>query len=190
MVGARVGAGALRGDDFHETPREAVEALLSVEVFCGPIWEPACGRGAISQVLEEHGHEVISTDLVDRGYGRGGIDFLMEWQPLAPSIVTNPPFKLALEFARRACDLASDKVALLGRLAWLEGRARRKLFEITPLARVWIFSRRLPMMHRDGYVGPRSTSTIAYAWFVWERAHVGLPSVGWLPREPQHREGG
>jgi hypothetical protein len=84
MIGSRP-ARSRRKDDFHETPSVAVEALLSVETFTGPIWEPACGRGAISEVLIEHGHDVISTDLVDRGYGTGRTDFLLEWQARAPN---------------------------------------------------------------------------------------------------------
>lgn len=180
MLGARA-AGSLRGDDFHETPECATRALLSVEQFHGPIWEPACGHGAISRVLEAAGHDVISTDLVDRGYGPGRIDFLMEREPRAPNIITNPPFKLAAEFARCACRLTTGKVAFLCRLGWLEGRERSRMFAETPLARVWVFAGRLPMMHRHGYEGPKSTSTIAFAWFVWERGHSGHPTLGWLP---------
>jgi hypothetical protein len=62
--------------DFYPTPPEAVRALLSVEQFDGTIWEPACGDGAISRELEAHGHNVVSTDLIDRGYGQSGSDFL------------------------------------------------------------------------------------------------------------------
>lgn len=57
--------------DFYPTPPEAVRALLSVETFEGSIWEPACGDGAISKVLLDAGHEVVSSDLIDRGYGNG-----------------------------------------------------------------------------------------------------------------------
>jgi hypothetical protein len=32
---------------------------------------------------------------------------------------------------------------------------------------------RLPMMHRHGWQGPRASSSIAFAWFVWDRAHRG-----------------
>lgn len=180
MLGARA-AKSLRGDDFHETPTCATEALLSVETFHGDIWEPACGHGAISRVLEAHGYDVISTDLVERGYGPGRVDFLMEQEPRAPNIITNPPFKLAADFARTAYRLTTDKVALLCRLGWLEGQARRALFEAMPPARIWVFSSRLPMMHRVGYDGPHSTSTIAFAWFVWDHAHSGKPTLGWLP---------
>lgn len=180
MLGARA-AGSLRGDDFHETPRVAVEALLNVEQFDGPVWEPACGHGAISRVLEERGIPTINTDLVERGYGEGRIDFLMEMDPRAPNIITNPPFKLAAAFADKASLLAARKVAFLCRLGWLEGKARRQLFQRTSLARVWVFSGRLPMMHRVGWEGEKSTSAIAFAWFVWDRAHSGPPQLGWLP---------
>ena len=133
-------------DDFYPTPPEGTRALLSVERFDGAIWEPACGDGAISRVLIDAGHDVVSTDLIDRGYGDARTDFLMEWRPRAPNIITNPPFKHAEDFVRKALDLTTDKVAMLCRLAWLEGKERRAMFEATPLARVWVFAGRLSMM--------------------------------------------
>ena len=78
--------------EFYPTPPEATRALLSVEHFEGDIWEPACGDGAISKVLEEAGYSVISTDLINRGYGRGGQNFLKSTTPLARNIITNPPY--------------------------------------------------------------------------------------------------
>ena len=132
-------------------------------------------------MLEDNGYTVISTDLVARGYGPGRIDFLMELKPRAPNIITNPPFKLSAAFAQKALDLTTGKIAILARLGWLEGSARRQMFRSTPLARIWVFSRRLPMMHRVGYDGPKSSSAIAFAWFVWDHAHSGPPTLGWLP---------
>lgn len=180
MVGART-AKSIRGDDFYASPPEAVEALCNVERFDGAIWEPACGTGAISDVLAKRGYPVISTDLAYRGYGDGGVDFLMEYAARAPNIVTNPPFKLAEQFAEHALLLTGGKVAFLMRLVWLEGQRRRNLFVRSPLARVWVFSRRIPRMHRHDYTGPTTTSTIAFAWFVWEHGHSGRPELGWLP---------
>jgi tRNA G10 N-methylase Trm11 len=78
--------------EFYPTPPEATRALLSVEVFEGDIWEPACGDGAISKVLSEAGYQVVSTDLIDRGYGAGGHNFLKSDTPLAKNIITNPPY--------------------------------------------------------------------------------------------------
>src|SRR4051812_1961116 len=177
MLGSRP-AGRRHTDDFHETPRVAVEALLGVEEFAGAIWEPACGLGAISEVLIAHGHDVISTDLVDRGYGVGRTDFLLEWHPRAPNVVTNPPFKLALEFAEHALGLTTGKVALLVRWQWLASERRRLFFQNRPLARTWLFSKRLPLMHRDGWNGPRASSAIDHCWCIWEHGHAGPPHHG------------
>lgn len=168
-------------DDFYPTPPAATRALLGVERFEGAIWECACGDGAMAREFWAAGYvDVISTDLVDRGYGISGVDFLKALRPRAPNIVTNPPFKHAEAFARKALDLTSGKVALLCRLAWLEGAARRKMFETTPLARVWVFSKRVHMF-RGGAAGPRGAGgMIAFAWFVWEHGYVGRPTLGWI----------
>ena len=45
-------AGVAKSHNFYPTPPEATRALLSVETFDGPIWEPACGQGHIAKVLE------------------------------------------------------------------------------------------------------------------------------------------
>jgi hypothetical protein len=179
MVGAR-DADAPE-EDFYPIPPIAVESLLRVESFDGPIWEPACGDGAISKVLEAAGHKVISTDLHDRRFGMPGIDLLMCTKPYAPNIVTNPPYSISTEFARQALTLCpAGKVCLLMRLAWLEGIERKALFEETGLARAHVFSRRLPRMHRHGWTGPRSTSTIAFAWFVWEPGWDRKTELDWI----------
>jgi hypothetical protein len=51
-------------------------------------------------------HTVISTDLVDRGYGRGGRDFLADHETVAEHTVTNPPYSpprgLAAKFVEHA----------------------------------------------------------------------------------------
>lgn len=99
---------------------------------------------------------------------------------MAPNIVTNPPFKNAEDFAKRALDLTTGKVAFLLRLVWLAGKSRRKMFATAPLARVWVFSGRLPMNRHD-YDGPKSSSAIDFAWFVFEHGHAGKPELGWLP---------
>lgn len=167
-------------DDFYPTPPEATWALLKRETFGPRIWEPACGDGAISDVLEAAGHDVVSTDLMDRGYGEARVDFLMEHRLLAPEIITNPPFKLAEQFARHALDLGATKLAMLLRLAWLEGTERQRLFESTPLARVHVASRRLSMARGGTDVGKGGGSMIAFAWFVWDRSHEGSPVLSWF----------
>lgn len=167
-------------DDFYPTPPDATEALLGVERFNGAIWEPACGDGAISKVLEAAGYAVVSSDLIDRGYGETGIDFLMEWQSRAPNACTNPPFKLAVPFVRKALALTTGKVAFLARINFLEGSERATMFAETPLARVWCFSKRITFQRGGGEV-THGGGMMAFAWFVWEHGHRGRPVLGWLP---------
>jgi len=168
-----------RRDDLYETDQVAVDALLSVERLPPKIWEPACARGKIVDVLRAAGHEVIATDLVDYGdpthiYRR---DFLFE--PKAPAgceaIVTNPPYKLASEFVEHALRLCPFVVMLL-RLTFIESQRRRAILESGHLARIHVFSNRLPMMHRDGWVGHKASSAVPYAWFVWDTRRRG-PTV-------------
>ena len=165
-------------DDFYPTPPSATLALLSVEEFAGSIWEPACGDGAISRLLEDRGHTVVSTDLVDRGFGTGGVDFLLDHRTRAANIVTNPPYTLGQAFVEHALGRTDGKVAMFLKLVFLEGQRRRRLFETSPLARVWVLSERLAVP-RDG-ASYTHRGMIAFAWFVWEHGHEGPPTLGWI----------
>ena len=163
-------------NDFYATPQKSTERLLAVEKFNGKILEPCCGQGHISKVLIQHGYKVTSNDLIDRGYGTPRVDFLMETQK-HDNIVTNPPFKNALEFAERALELSRYKVALLLKLSFLEGVARRNFFKSYPPQKVWVFSQRQALM-KNGE--PHSGGMLALAWFVWARGYNGSPSIGWV----------
>jgi hypothetical protein len=163
----------VRKDDLYQTPPEAVTALLRVEKLPDIGWEPACGPGSIVRVLRASGRQVYATDLVDYDspdQDCAGWDFLMEKQvPIGvEAIVTNPPYKLAGQFATHGIMLC-PKVIMLLRLAFLESEGRSSILDGGLLARVYPFRDRLPMMHREGWKGPKSTNTIAFAWFVWER---------------------
>ena len=139
--------------DFYPTPPEAVRALLSVETFDGPIWEPACGDGAISKELERFGHEVHSTDLIDRGYGDTGHDFLnpitvarvMLEHPRLKHVVTNPPYSyrpgIGDKFVGQALRIAGGQggtVAMLLNLGSLAHRSRTLKWRNDPPVRIHI----------------------------------------------------
>lgn len=168
---------AVRGDDCYETPECATRALLAAEPIAGPIWEPACGPGAMVRVLRSAGHMVYATDLVDYGCeeSEAGIDFLHVSGPsfAVGAIVTNPPYKLAGEFVAHALLLGIPKIVMLLRLQFLESRRRSAILDCGLLARVYPFADRLPMMHRHGWTGPRAGSAMALAWFVWELGYRG-----------------
>lgn len=195
MAGLASGTGnrrdilANRGDDLYQTPAEAVHALLGVEKLPPRIWEPACGPGAIVRPLRSAGHDVLATDLVNYespDQDAYGVDFLIpgiaeSYGTGQHGIVTNPPFKNAHEFVARSLELA-PYVAMLLRLAFLESEKRRAIIDEAPLARIHVFRKRLPMMHRDGWEGRKSSSGMAFAWFIWERGYTGpteLRRVSW-----------
>jgi hypothetical protein len=67
----------------------------------------------------------------------------------------------------------------LARLALLEGIKRRQLLQTTPLARVWVSSRRVSMPPGGTDINAKD-GAIAYAWFVWVHGHVGPPTIGWV----------
>lgn len=175
---------AIRGDDLYETPPVAVQALLKVEPVPMTVWEPACGPGSIVRELRASGRAVIATDLVAYGCDDSAArqDFLMERSAPSgvPAIVTNPPFKLAEEFAAHANTLVPEVYMLL-RLAFLEGLRWNDRGLADGLARVWIFAPRLPFMHRHNYEGPKnSNSGMPFAWFVWRRDHEGPAQIDWI----------
>lgn len=176
--------------DFYATPPEATHALLSVEQFDGSIWEPACGQGAISRVLAGTGHEVISTDLIDRGYGASGVDFLRESAPRAKHIMTNPPYGggVADKFIGKALTLArktGGKVAMLLDLASLCHPSRHPRFVASPPAALYALDELVCLPHGD----PQRAHHMAradrrYYWAVWKPGHTGRPSFWWLSTAP------
>jgi hypothetical protein len=179
---------AERGDDLYETPGVAVEALLRAEKIPDVVWEPACGPGAIVRVLRAAGRQVYATDLVDYAspdQDCSGWDFLMEQQ--VPSgvqaIVTNPPFKNCGEFVAHALKLC-PKVVMLLRLAFLESDRRAPILDNGTFARVHVFRKRLPMMHRAGWDGRKANSGMAFGWFIWDRDHSGPTELHRLSWEP------
>jgi len=156
---------SVRGFDLYETPSCAVHALLATAEIerlagAGTIWEPAAGRGAIARELIGAGFDVAASDLVAYPGADPGIEtptnFFLESRP--PSgvtlVLTNPPYRDADRFIRRALALGLPAVVLL-RLMALEGAGRSDLMD-RHLRRVWAGIERLPTMHRQGWEGPRT----------------------------------
>ncbi|MCA9090893.1 MAG: ParB N-terminal domain-containing protein [Planctomycetaceae bacterium] len=165
--------------DFYPTPRGVTEALLQHVQFPASVWEPACGDGAISEVLQVAGYSVDSSDLIDRGYG--DVEDFMTTSRRAESIITNPPYSKAEEFVRRALELTTGKVAMLLPLTFLESERRESLFENSCLKWLYVFRDRIPI-YKGGAVA-RGNGRVAYAWYVWEHGHAGPPMIGWVHSE-------
>ncbi|WP_416065399.1 hypothetical protein ACK9YZ_01235 [Rhizobium sp. ZK1] len=187
-IGTKTATKEERGDDLYETPIEAMRTLLALESFSLAVWEPSVGRGAIMRPLEAAGYDVLISDLVDRGvvteHGecQGVGDFLKSSGPsqlyaVGPDIVTNPPYGVANAYAAHALrEHRPGKMALLLNLNFLAGfedADRCFVMDRNPPSRVYVFTRRLPMMHRDGWTGNKASSQMNTAWFVWERNRDG-----------------
>ena len=168
----------LDGPDYFPTPPWATHALIDNERFDGDIWECACGDGAMAEVLATTGNNIIATDLYPRGHGDHGHDFLKS-ERRAANIVTNPPYNVAEAFVAQGLKLAEKKLALLLRLAFLEGANRANtIFAETPPARVWVFSERITF-YMSG-ANRTGNGTTAYAWFVWDKPRTAETQLRWL----------
>jgi hypothetical protein len=169
----------LDGPDFYPTPDWATQALVDHEDFQGDIWEPACGDGAMADVLRRTGSEVYASDLYDRGYGEAGVDFLSSGRRAA-NVITNPPYNAAEGFVHKCLEVADRKFALLLRLAFLEGAHRqRTIFGPSPPARVWVFSERITFYPKGAV--RKGSGTTAYAWFVWDKDSQSSCELRWFP---------
>lgn len=127
------GNGAQREHGFYPTPPEATAALLQrLHGWPRDVLEPSCGDGAMSRVLETFGYRVTSRDLIDRGYGETGVDFLTDKRPWTNAVITNPPFKLADKFILRAKTVGASHLALLLKTSFWSAAGRLKVWDEWP----------------------------------------------------------
>lgn len=168
-------------DDYYATDPKALELLLQEETFSKNIWECACGEGHLSKVLESHGYDVWSTDLYDRGFGVGGINFLNSDMKFEGDIITNPPYKYAQQFVYHAIESVTDghKIAMFLRLQFLEGKSRRILFDKYPPKIVYVTSSRIGCAKNGDFVN-NNTRAQAFAWFIWEKGYSGQTIIKWF----------
>lgn len=169
--------------DFYATFPEAIDHLFEVEIFSDNIWEPACGMGHLSKRMIELGKKVYSTDLIDRGYGIGGINFLEVTENNHGNIITNPPYKIAQEFIEKALEISGEgtKIAMFLKLTFLEGKRRKPFFQDNPPRKIHVFSSRASVAKDGDFTTVQANgNAIAYAWFVWEKGYKGDTVVDWI----------
>lgn len=187
--------------DYYATEPKAIDELFKVEDFNGTIWEPACGEGHLSKRMIELGKQVISTDLIDRNYGEGGVDFLTTEYCRGDNIITNPPYAQAQEFIEHALEILpkGGKIAMFLKLTFLESEERIKLFEKNPPNIVYVFSKRIlcgingDFYQRDSEGNikkkkngepKKKSSASCYAWFVWDTSKPAERTyIDWVNKE-------
>lgn len=174
-------------NDFYATDPIAIDKLIgNIGFIPSVVWECACGTGCLSERLKQHCHGVVSTDVVDRGYGQVQDFLLAKEVPSGCSyIITNPPYKYALEFILHALDLLPDggKCMMFLKTTFLEGEKRnRQLFSNYPPQRILQFSKRVLCAKNAEFQKMRDGggSAVAYAWFIWEKGYKGPTTITWI----------
>lgn len=168
--------------DYYATEPRAAALLLDIVGLDKNIWECACGQGHLSEVFKAAGHEVYSTDLIDRGYQDAVVDFLVCDTPFSGDVVTNPPYRYCDAFVAKALSLIpnGNKVAMFMGLNYLEGKKRREFLKTSPLKEVWVSSSRLNCAKNGDFEKYGSKSARAYAWFIWEKGYCGKTLLNWF----------
>lgn len=167
-------------NDYYATDPHALELLLeslkndNIKLH-NNIWECACGQGHLSQVLENEGYEVISTDLVNRGFGLGGVDFLKADKSIVTNekfdILTNPPYKYAEKFVYKTMDLLNDDCygIFFLKIQFLEGKSRYNLYQKYPPKYVYVNSSRQCCAMNGDFEKYRSNCNLLLLVYLAER---------------------
>lgn len=178
-------------NDFYATNPETLKMFLyefwKDNAFEGDeILEPACGQGHISKTLKEllPNFNITSTDLIDRGYGVSGIDFLTyDYKKMFDVVITNPPFSLAKEFIEKGLKISNKHVIMLCKIQLLEGTKRKEMFFNTPLKYVYVHTTRQATWKEGKPLDPNGkkwATTMCLAWFVWDKDYKGEPIIRWI----------
>lgn len=171
-------------NDYYATDPDAINRLLAVTTLNKEkeIWECACGEGHLAKRLMDFGYKVKSTDLIDRGFGFGNVDFLKvnETPEYDGTILTNPPYSKALEFCQKALSLVSkgNKVYMFLRIQFLETTKRGDWFKSgkSGLKTVYVFDKRIGCWMNGK---PNGSSATAYCWFEFEKGFTGDAIIRW-----------
>ena len=171
-------------NDYYATEPKAAEMLCDLVQFSPYVWECACGAGHLSEVFEKRGYLVKSTDLIGRGYGTGGVDFLQCTEPFNGDIITNPPYKYARQFVEKALSLVADgrRVAMFLKLTFMEGQGRKELFAKSPPHTVFVSSSRLLCAKNGEFQKMKDGggSAVAYGWYLWVKGYQGETTLKWF----------
>ena len=140
--------------------------------------------------LKDLGHDVISADLVNRGYGKAGVDFLgcddiTTYGEDIHCIVTNPPYKYAKGFVLKSLEILplDGLVCMFLKTTFAEGKGRyNDLFSIYPPQLVLQCVERVLCAKNGDFEGMMrgGGSAVAYAWWIWRKGYKGKTILDWV----------
>lgn len=159
-----------------------------------PIHDPACGEGRIVEAARRAGYVATGSDLVDRGYGTGGIDFYKDRTPRS-SLVCNPPYgqEAAEAFLAHGFEVvARGEIAIIVTTPFVCCQHRyHRFYAKTPPGLILPIWKRPSMPPGDSNSPPRN-GTADYLWLLWQIPFSDprlllrdppavLPAIWWLP---------
>ena len=172
--------------DYYATDPIAIDVLINdgKSEINHNVWECACGEGHLAKRLSDYGYNVTATDLIDRGFGIGDVNFLETDTIFNGDIVTNPPYKYAVKFIEHALDIipTGNKVFMFLKLQFLEGKSRKELFKKYPPKFVYVSSSRILCAKNGDFKAAKKNgaSAVAYAWYEWEKGYTGDTIIKWV----------
>ena len=175
-------------DDFYATPKIAVDKLfLELEKLKinlpKIIIEPSVGTGSIAIPFCEKGYSIIGFDIIDRGFPNTNIfDWLTVSRPEIDNlaIVANFPYNKIQDHTEHSLSVLKDGEYLieLAKIQFLEGKARREMFDKNPPKYVLVFSERIKCLANGENTG--GSSAICFCWYIFQKGFKGMPQVDWL----------
>lgn len=175
-------------NDFYATDPKSLEIFLKALdrdnlKLHNNIWECACGMGHLSDVLIKKGYKVLSSDKIDRNYGKvyDFLDNIVKKENYKCDILTNPPYKYALEFVKHSLNILEKGYycVMYLKIQFLEGQERRKLFDEFPPKYVYVNSAR-QTCYINGDMSKKMSSASCYCWFIWEIGYKGDTIIRWI----------
>ena len=177
-------------NDYYATPYESTNALLNNVKFYGNFLEPCVGGGHIAEVIKKYypNEPIYCMDLVDRGYPNTLVDDFLTYDFLDQkfdNIITNPPYSLAQEFLEKSMKITNNggKVAMFLKIQFLEGVKRLEMFKKYPPKYIYVFTKRQNPWRNGNPLDEKGkpwSSTMCFAWFVWEKGSTSEPIVRWM----------
>lgn len=181
-------------NDYYATNPKMAEELYNFllkqdNIELNNVWEPVCGEGHLAKFFENKNKLLLATDLIDRGYHSStcgeqynflNITFKEKYKG---DIITNPPYKYALEFVKKSLDIIESQryICMFLKIQFLEGKNRRKLFDEQPPKYVLVSTSRTECAKNGISVnGLWTASAVCFAWFIWQKDYKGDTIVKWF----------
>lgn len=191
IAGGKSDRGRVKDDFYATNPKDVKDFLNAYGEIKGSVLEPCIGAGHLAKTVYENNPDVTisSYDIVDRksGFSTTIQDFLKaDIKADFDYVITNPPYSLAEEFIRKSltCVKENGKVIMFLKLQFLEGVGRKDLFDNFPPKEIYVCRKRANPLRAGSEIDPSTgkkwaSSTICFAWFVWEKGFKGEPKIRW-----------